>query len=102
MHRQHACLCIFNSPDIRLTNLFIITVMNISLKKAALAALAGSALITVMDILGFITFFFRMLFESYFPFNFLNFCSLVAQGITILCFAAITFFFFTFWKQQPE
>jgi hypothetical protein len=76
--------------------------MNISLKKAALIGLAGVAVIVVLDILGFITFFFRMLFESYFPFNFMNFCSLVSQFIAIVAFAALGFFLYTFWQKTPE
>lgn len=76
--------------------------MNISLKKAALIGLVGVGVLIVINLLSLITFFFRLLFESYFPFNFLNFCSLVGQFICVICFAALGFFLYTFWQKTPE
>ncbi|MBQ2192654.1 MAG: hypothetical protein II403_01800 [Prevotella sp.] len=76
--------------------------MNISLKKAALAGLGGTAVLLVIHILSFVTFFFRMVFESYFPVNFLTICSFLGTGIEILGLAAIAFFLFTYWKSAPE
>ena len=76
--------------------------MNISLKKAALIGLIGVGVLTLLNILGLVTFFFRLLFESYFPCNFLNFCSLVGQFISVVCFVALAFFLYTFWQKTPE
>ena len=76
--------------------------MNISLKKAALAGMAGAGILTVIHIFSFITFFFRMIFESYFRVNFLTICSFLATGIEVLALAALTFFLYTFWQKTPE
>lgn len=76
--------------------------MNISLKKAALAGLGGTAVLLVIHILSFITFFFRMVFESYFPVNFLTICSFLAIGLEIIGLAAIGFFLYTYWQKAPE
>lgn len=76
--------------------------MNISLKKAALVGLGGTAVLLVIHILSFITFFFRMVFESYFPVNFLTICSFLGTGLEILGFATLGFFLYNFWQKTPE
>ncbi len=78
------------------------TIMNISLKKAALAGMAGAGVLTVIHICSFVTLFFRMIFESYFPVNFLTICSWLATGIEILALAALTFFLYSLWQKTPE